>query len=194
MNDKRKLMEEKAAFLNRAAEIYYQGSGELISNQEYDRLYDELEALEKETGIVLSNSPTVRVGYEVISGLPKEQHMSPMLSLDKTKEISELESWLGDKTGLLSWKLDGLTIVLTYKGGRLEKAVTRGDGTTGEVITNNARVFDNIPLVIPEKGDVVVRGEAVISYKDLRRSIRLLRMQMPDIKTREIYAAVQYGS
>lgn len=166
MNNKRKLMEEKAAFLNRAAEIYYQGSGELISNQEYDRIYDELETLEKETGIVLSNSPTVRVGYEVISGLPKEQHMSPMLSLDKTKEISELVSWLGDKEGLLSWKLDGLTIVLTYKDGRLDKAVTRGDGITGEVITNNARVFDNIPLVIPEKGDVVVRGEAVISYED----------------------------
>ena len=166
MNDKRRLMEEKAAFLNRAAEVYYQGEGELISNQEYDRIYDELETLEKETGIVLSNSPTARVGYEVISGLPKERHPSPMLSLDKTKDVGELRAWLGDKTGLLSWKLDGLTIVLTYRDGRLEKAVTRGDGITGEVITNNAKVFDNIPLVIPEKSEVVVRGEAVISYDD----------------------------
>ncbi|MDD6646411.1 MAG: NAD-dependent DNA ligase LigA [Firmicutes bacterium] len=166
MNDKRRIMEEKAAFLNRAAEIYYQGEGELISNQEYDRIYDELETLEKETGIVLSNSPTARVGYEVISGLPKERHPSPMLSLDKTKDVGELRAWLGDKTGLLSWKLDGLTIVLTYRDGRLEKAVTRGDGITGEVITNNAKVFDNIPLVIPEKSEVVVRGEAVISYDD----------------------------
>lgn len=166
MNNKRKLMEEKVAFLNKAAREYYQKNNEIISNQEYDRLYDELETLEKETGIVLSNSPTVKVGYEVISGLPKEQHSSPMLSLDKTKEIEALKSWLGDKTGLLSWKLDGLTIVLTYEDGKLEKAVTRGDGITGEVITNNARVFDNIPLVIPEKGRVVVRGEAVISYED----------------------------
>lgn len=166
MNDKRRIMEEKATFLNRAAEVYYQGEGELISNQEYDRIYDELETLEKETGIVLSNSPTARVGYEVISGLPKEQHPSPMLSLDKTKDVGELRAWLGDKTGLLSWKLDGLTIVLTYRDGMLEKAVTRGDGITGEVITNNAKVFDNIPLVIPEKSEVVVRGEAVISYDD----------------------------
>jgi len=174
MIDKRKLMEEKVAFLNKAARVYYQESNEIISNQEYDRLYDELEALEKETGIVLAGSPTVRVGYEVISGLPKEQHPSPMLSLDKTKDIDALKSWLGDMKGVLSWKLDGLTIVLTYNGGKLEKAVTRGDGVTGEVITNNAKVFDNIPLIIPEKGRVVVRGEAVISYDDFEEINRTI--------------------
>jgi len=166
MTDKRKLMEEKVAFLNKAARVYYQESNEIISNQEYDRLYDELETLEKETGIVLAGSPTMRVGYEVISNLPKEQHPSPMLSLDKTKDIETLKSWLGNMTGILSWKLDGLTVVLTYNDGKLEKAVTRGDGIIGEVITNNAKVFDNIPLAIPEKGQVVVRGEAVISYAD----------------------------
>lgn len=169
MDDKRKLMEEKVAFLNEAARVYYQESNEIISNQEYDRLYDELEALEKETGIVMSNSPTVNVGYEVVSSLPKEQHPSPMLSLDKTKDIAALREWLGDKDGIMSWKLDGLTIVLTYEEGRLTKAVTRGDGVTGEVITNNARVFDNIPVTIPYKDIVVVRGEAVISYEDFRK-------------------------
>lgn len=175
MDDKRKLMEEKVAFLNRASRVYYQESNEIISNQEYDRLYDELEALEKETGIVLSNSPTVNVGYQVVSELPKERHPSPMLSLDKTKEISELKTWLGDKEGLLSWKLDGLTIVLTYENGRLSKAVTRGDGIEGEVITNNARVFDNIPLVIPySESPVVVRGEAVISYDDFEEINRTM--------------------
>lgn len=174
MENKLKLMEQKVAALNEAAEIYYQGIGEKISNQEYDRLYDELEALEKETGIVLSNSPTVRVGYEVVSGLPKERHPSPMLSLDKTKEPQALRQWLGEKDGLLSWKLDGLTIVLTYEDGRLQKAVTRGDGIEGEVITGNAKVFDNIPLVIPEKGTVVVRGEAVISYSDFEEINRTL--------------------
>lgn len=169
MDDKRKLMEEKVAFLNEAARVYYQESNEIISNQEYDRLYDELEALEKETGIVMSNSPTVNVGYEVVSSLPKEQHPSPMLSLDKTKDIAALREWLGDKDGIMSWKLDGLTIVLTYEEGRLTKAVTRGDGVTGEVITNNARVFDNIPVTIPYKDTVVVRGEAVISYEDFQK-------------------------
>ncbi|MEE0745666.1 MAG: NAD-dependent DNA ligase LigA, partial [Anaerovoracaceae bacterium] len=165
----RKLMEEKVAFLNRAAEAYYQRDEEIISNLEYDRLYDQLQALEKETGIVLSGSPTVRVGYEVVSGLPKERHPSPMLSLDKTKDVTALKDWLGDKAGLLSWKLDGLTIVMSYEGGKLTKAVTRGDGITGEVITNNARVFENIPLTIPEKGPVTVRGEAVISYLDFEK-------------------------
>ena len=169
MDDKRKLMEEKVAFLNRAAEAYYQRDEEIISNLEYDRLYDQLQALDKETGIVLSGSPTVRVGYEVVSGLPKERHPSPMLSLDKTKDVTALKDWLGDKAGLLSWKLDGLTIVMSYEGGKLTKAVTRGDGITGEVITNNARVFENIPLTIPEKGPVTVRGEAVISYLDFEK-------------------------
>ena len=169
MEDKRRLMEEKVTFLNRAAEAYYREDREIISNAEYDRLYDELEALEKETGIILSGSPTVNVGYQVADSLPKERHPSPMLSLDKTKDVSALREWLGDKEGLLSWKLDGLTIVLSYRDGRLEKAVTRGDGITGEVITGNARVFDNIPLQIPEKGPVTVRGEAVISYGDFEK-------------------------
>lgn len=169
MEDKRKLMEERVALLNNAARVYYQESNEIISNQEYDKLYDELVQWEKETGIVLAGSPTVNVGYEVISNLPKENHPSPMLSLDKTKVPEELRSWLGDKTGLLSWKLDGLTIVLTYEDGVLAKAVTRGDGITGEVITNNARVFDNIPLTIPQKDPLVVRGEAVITYADFEK-------------------------
>ena len=166
MEEKRKRMEEKVAFLNKAARVYYQESDEIISNQEYDQLYDELAALEQETGIVLAGSPTTRVGYEIVSGLPKERHAVPMLSLDKTKDAETLKSWLGDKEGVLSWKLDGLTIVLTYLAGKLENAVTRGDGITGEVITNNAKVFDNIPLVIPEKEEIIVRGEAVISYQD----------------------------
>ena len=166
MEAKRKRMEELVAQLNKAAGVYYQGTDEIMSNQEYDKLYDELEALEKELGITLSNSPTVNVGYEVVSGLPKENHPKPMLSLDKTKSVDDLKSWLGDKDGILSWKLDGLTIVLTYEDGNLTKAVTRGDGVTGEVITNNAKVFDNIPLTIPARDTVVVRGEAVISYDD----------------------------
>lgn len=169
MEDKRRLLEEKTAFLNKAAKAYYQDDIEIISNQEYDKLYDELEALEKEVGIVLSTSPTARVGYEVLSGLPKERHPKPMLSLDKTKSIEELKNWLSNNEGILSWKLDGLTIVLTYEEGQLRKAVTRGDGTTGEVITSNAKVFSNIPLIIPEKGKVVLRGEAVISYDEFQR-------------------------
>ncbi len=171
MHDKdiRKLIEEKVAFLDNAARAYYQEDREIISNQEYDRLYDEFAALEKESGIVMSNSPTVKVGYEIVSSLPKERHPSQMLSLDKTKSVDELKAWLGDKEGILSWKLDGLTIVLTYEDGRLTKAVTRGDGIEGEVITHNARVFDNIPLMIPVKAKVVVRGEAVISYEEFER-------------------------
>ncbi len=162
-------MEERVAFLNNAARVYYQESNEIISNQEYDKLYDELLKWEAESGIVLATSPTVNVGYEVISSLPKEKHPSPMLSLDKTKEPEALRDWLGDKEGLLSWKLDGLTIVLTYESGKLSKAVTRGDGVIGEVITNNARVFDNIPMTIPMTETLVVRGEAVITYEDFEK-------------------------
>ncbi|MBQ9708576.1 MAG: NAD-dependent DNA ligase LigA [Firmicutes bacterium] len=165
----RKRMEERVALLNEAARVYYQESNEIISNQEYDKLYDELAEWEKETGIVLAGSPTVNVGYKVISSLPKEEHPSPMLSLDKTKEPEALRSWLGDKEGLLSWKLDGLTIVLTYEGGELTKAVTRGDGVIGEVITDNAKVFDNVPLRIPTGDTLVVRGEAVITYQDFEK-------------------------
>ena len=164
-----KRIEELVTILNEASKAYYQQDREIMSNQEYDALYDELVALEKETGIVMAQSPTVNVGYEVVSSLPKEPHPSPMLSLDKTKEVGELENWLGDKEGLLSWKLDGLTVVLTYEDGTLSKAVTRGDGVIGEVITANARTFINIPLSIPEKGQVVVRGEAVISYSDFEK-------------------------
>ena len=169
MEDKRKRMEELVARLNRAGRAYYQESRELISNQEYDELYDELQRLETETGIVLANSPTVHVGYEVISSLPKEQHPSPMLSLDKTKDVERLKEFLGGQKALISWKLDGLTVVLTYQNGELAKAVTRGNGVIGEVITNNAKVFKNVPLKIPYQGELVLRGEAVISYKDFEK-------------------------
>ncbi|MBQ9016341.1 MAG: NAD-dependent DNA ligase LigA [Firmicutes bacterium] len=164
MNEKRERIKELVALLNQASRAYYQADGEIMSNREYDRLYDELVRLEEETGIVLSASPTVNVGYEVVSSLPKKRHPSPMLSLDKTKDPAALAAWLGDQEGLLSWKLDGLTIVLTYTDGQLSDAVTRGDGITGEVITGNAKVFDNVPLTIPAKEETVVRGEAVISY------------------------------
>ena len=140
-----------------------------MSNYEYDALYDELGMLEKETGYILSNSPTVNVGYEVLSELPKERHESPMLSLDKTKSPEALAEWLGSQKGLLSWKLDGLTIVLTYDNGQLQKAVTRGNGEVGEIITNNARVFKNVPVTIPFKGKLVLRGEAIITYSDFER-------------------------
>ena len=169
MKDRRERIRELAELLNRASREYYQMDREIMSNAEYDRLYDELQALEKETGFVLSGSPTARVGYEIVSSLPRQDHPAPMLSLDKTKDVAELERWLGDRDGLLSWKLDGLTIVLTYEGGELASAVTRGDGITGEVITANARVFDNVPLRIPSGERTVVRGEAVISYPDFER-------------------------
>ena len=143
-------MKELHRQLLAASRAYYQESREIMSNFEYDRLYDELLELEKETGTVLAGSPTQKVGYEVLSELPKEAHEAPMLSLDKTKEVPVLQEWLGSQKGLLSWKLDGLTIVLTYEGGELVKAVTRGNGEIGEVITNNARVFSNVPLRIPE--------------------------------------------
>lgn len=167
--DKKERIKELTALLNEASRAYYQADTEIMSNREYDRLYDELTALEKETGIVLSSSPTVNVGYEVVSSLPKERHPSPMLSLDKTKDVAQLQSWLGEQEGLLSWKLDGLTIVLTYENGELSRAVTRGDGVIGEVITGNAKVFDNVPLTIPSKETAVVRGEAVISYPQFER-------------------------
>ncbi|MGE5614712.1 MAG: NAD-dependent DNA ligase LigA [Bacillota bacterium] len=164
-----KLMKEKIELLNKAARAYYQEDREIMTNLEYDRLYDELQELERQTGIVLSNSPTNRVGYELLSGLPKERHEKPMLSLDKTKDPAALKAWLGNQQGVLSWKLDGLTIVLTYSGGKLEKAVTRGNGEVGEVVTNNVKVFKNVPLVIPFKGTLVLRGEAVISYSEFEK-------------------------
>ena len=166
MSDKLEIMKEKVKILNEAAKAYYQENREIMPNIEYDRLYDELAELEKETGTVLSNSPTIHVGYELVSDLPKEVHEKTMLSLDKTKDVGALKDWLGNQTGLLSWKLDGLTIVLTYTGGKLTKAVTRGNGEIGEVITNNARVFANLPLTVSCRGDLVLRGEAVIRYSD----------------------------
>lgn len=162
-------MKELVEQLDAAARAYYQESRELMSNKEYDALYDELAALEKKTGTVLAKSPTAHAGYEVLSALPKEDHPSPMLSLDKTKDVSQLQSFLGEQMGVLSWKLDGLTIVLTYENGTLAKAVTRGNGITGEVVTQNARQFENLPARIPFKGRLVLRGEAVISYKDFER-------------------------
>lgn len=169
MEDKKALMKEKIEILNKAAKAYYQDAEEIMSNFEYDKLYDELEAMEKETGIVLAGSPTKRVGYEVLSDLPKEAHPGRMLSLDKTKDREELKNWIGGQKGLLSWKLDGLTIVLTYENGELVKALTRGNGDIGEVITPNARVFANIPLTVPYKGRLVLRGEAVIRYSDFEK-------------------------
>lgn len=166
---KKDRMKELVAVLNEASKAYYQKDTEIMSNLEYDRLYDELVSLEKETGIVLANSPTVHVGYEVLSELEKQEHPAPMLSLDKTKDVSALISWLGNHEGVLSWKLDGLTVVLTYEGGELKNAVTRGNGEIGEVITNNAKTFVNVPKQIPYLGRLVLRGEAVIRYSDFNK-------------------------
>ncbi|MDY2651515.1 MAG: NAD-dependent DNA ligase LigA, partial [Eisenbergiella porci] len=167
--DKTARMKELIAKLGEAAKAYYAEDREIMSNYEYDKLYDELTALEEETGTVMAGSPTISVGYEAVDELPKERHESPMLSLGKTKSREELRDWLGAQKGLLSWKLDGLTIVLTYRDGRLFKAVTRGNGEIGEVITGNARVFVNVPLAIPYQGELVLRGEAVITYEDFRK-------------------------
>ena len=162
-------MQELVELLNRAAKAYYQDADEIMSNYEYDALYDELQALEAQTGVTLSSSPTVNVGYEVLSELPKERHPSPMLSLDKTKDVVGLQAFAGDQKVVMSWKMDGLTIVLTYRDGGLVKAVTRGNGEVGEVITANARTFKNLPLQIPYKGELILRGEAVIGYKDFEK-------------------------
>ena len=162
-------MQELVELLNRAAKAYYQDADEIMSNYEYDALYDELQTLEAQTGVTLSSSPTVNVGYEVLSELPKERHPSPMLSLDKTKDVAGLQAFAGDQKVVMSWKMDGLTIVLTYRDGGLVKAVTRGNGEVGEVITANARTFKNLPLQIPYKGELVLRGEAVIGYKDFEK-------------------------
>lgn len=180
MEQKIERMKALVAMLNDAAKAYYQEDREIMSNYEYDALYDELLALEQETGTVLSNSPSVHVGYEVLSELPKEAHESPMLSLDKTKDVAALRSWLGEHKGSLSWKLDGLTIVLTYEGGVLQKAVTRGNGEIGEVITNNARVFKNLPHKIPYDKELILRGEAVIKYSDFEK----INAQIEDVDAR----------
>jgi len=177
MSDKLETMKGLVTKLNQAAKAYYQDNQELISNYEYDRLYEELLALEKETGTVFSSSPSIKVGYEVLGELPKERHEFPMLSLDKTKELSQLKSWLSKNKGMLSWKLDGLTIVLTYQAGELVKAVTRGNGEIGEIITNNAKVFKNIPHKISYGGELILRGEAVIKYSDFNR----INQQIADV-------------
>ncbi len=179
MTKKERIM-ELTARLDEAARAYYQEDREIMSNFEYDALYDELLALEKETGIVMAGSPTNKVGYEILSQLEKVDHESPMLSLDKTKSPEDLQSWLGDQKGMLSWKMDGLTVVLTYRDGTLARAVTRGNGTTGEVITNNARVFKNLPSRIPFDGEVVLRGEAIIHYSDFER----INASIEDVESR----------
>ena len=162
-------MKELSAILSEAAKAYYQESREIMSNFEYDKLYDELIALEEETGTIFAGSPTQKVGYEVLSELPKERHERPMLSLNKTKSVDDLREWLGSQKGLLSWKMDGLTVVLTYEDGKLAKAVTRGNGEIGEVITGNARTFVNLPMSIPYKGRLILRGEAIITYEDFEK-------------------------
>ncbi len=169
MEEKRQRMQELTELLNRARRAYEQEDREIMSNYDYDKLYDELLGLEQELGTTLASSPTIHVGYEVLSELPKERHERPMLSLDKTKEVGRLQEFLADQEAVISWKLDGLTIVLTYRDGSLQKAVTRGNGEVGEVITNNARVFKNLPLHISYKGELILRGEAVIGYKDFER-------------------------
>lgn len=169
MDRKLQRIKELTELLTKASKAYYQEDSEIMSNLEYDRLYDELEMLEQETGIVLAGSPTVSVGYESVDELPKERHERPMLSLDKTKDTEALRSFVGSQKALMSWKLDGLTVVLTYRDGSLVKAVTRGNGEVGEVITNNAKVFENIPLSIPYQGELILRGEAVISYSDFEK-------------------------
>ena len=167
--DQRKRIEELVELLNQAGKAYYQEGKEIISNLEYDKAYDELVRLEEETGIVLSASPTQNVGYSVATALPKEEHASPMLSLDKTKSVETLQSFLGEQKGILSWKLDGLTVVMTYEKGELVKAVTRGNGRIGEIVTENAKRFRNLPLRIPFKGRLVLRGEALIRYSDFAK-------------------------
>ena len=167
--DKRKRIEELVELLNQAGKAYYEEGQEIISNLEYDKAYDELVRLEEETGIVLSASPTQNVGYSVATALPKEEHASPMLSLDKTKSVETLQSFLGEQKGILSWKLDGLTVVMTYEKGELVKAVTRGNGRIGEIVTENAKRFRNLPLRIPFKGRLVLRGEALIRYSDFAK-------------------------
>lgn len=178
--DKTKRIKELVSLLNEASKAYYQLDTEIMTNFEYDALYDELVALEKETGLILSKSPTQNVGYEIVSELPKERHAAPMLSLDKTKSVEDLAAWLGSQTGVMSWKMDGLTVVLTYDGGELVKAVTRGNGEVGEVITNNAKVFANLPKRISYTGTLTIRGEAVITYSDFER----INATIPDVESK----------
>lgn len=192
--DKIKEMKEAILKLGAAEQAYYQQNIEVMSNLEYDNLYDRLVALEKETGVVLGNSPTQKVGYETRKDLPKEAHSAPMLSLDKTKSMEDLAAFAGDHACILSWKLDGITIVLTYKEGRLLKAVTRGNGEIGEVVTPNAMVFTNLPVTIPWKEELVLRGEAIITYSDFQKSMKICRSWMPSTRIRETLQAALFAS
>jgi len=192
--DKTARMKELIPLLNEAAKAYYQEDREIMSNFDYDKLYDELVLLERETGITLTGSPTAMVGYEALDELQKEAHESPMLSLDKTKDVETLREFIGDQKTLLSWKLDGLTIVLTYRDGSLSKAVTRGNGVVGEVITNNAMVFKNIPLQIAHKGELILRGRPLSPILTLKRSTNRSRMWMPVTKIPGTFAAVPCAS
>lgn len=180
MSAEKQRMQELIALLDAAARAYYQENREIMSNLEYDSLYDELQSLENQTGIVLAGSPTMKVGYEILSELPKERHSEPRLSLDKTKEVEVLASFLGEQEGVLSWKLDGLTIVLFYENGEMVKALTRGNGEIGEVVTANARTFVNLPRRIPFKGNLSIRGEAVIHYSDFEK----LNQEIEDVEAR----------
>ena len=177
---KNERMKELVSLLNKASRAYYQEAQEIMSNYEYDRLYDELKELEDELGITLSNSPTVNVGYEVVSELPKERHESPMLSLDKTKEVEELKNFVGDQKVLMSWKIRAIIIIFSNRDGKLYKAVTRGNGEVGEVITNNAKVFKNVPVQIAYQGELILRGEAVIGYKDFEK----INQEIEDVDAR----------
>jgi DNA ligase (NAD+) len=169
--DKNQRMQELIEKLNEASKAYYGSGKEIMSNFEWDRLYDELVQLEGETGIVMANSPTVNVGElnAVLSGFEKVRHEISVKSLDKTKDVDTLAAFIGGCPGIMSWKLDGLTIVLTYDNGELVKAVTRGKNGIGELITANARHFAGVPSVIPYKGRLNVRGEALISYADFEK-------------------------
>lgn len=187
-------MKELVKKLNEAAKAYYQEDREIMSNLEYDTLYDELQVLEEKTGVTLAGSPTTKVGYEAMDELPKEAHESPMLSLDKTKDVEVLRSFIGDHKTLLSWKMDGLTVVLTYRGGTLAKAVTRGNGVIGEVVTNNAKVFENIPLKIPYQESWFCAARRSSAIPILRRSTRRSRMSMRNTRIRGTSAAVLCAS
>ena len=179
---KTKRMRELVELLNKARRAYEQENTEIMSNFEYDRLYDELLSLEKELETTLASSPTVNVGYEVLSELPKERHETPMLSLDKTKDVERLREFLGDQQAVISWKMDGLTIVLTYENGVLKKAVTRGNREIGEVVTNNAKVFRNVPLSIPFKGSLCFGEKLLFLIKILKRSMKKSEMPMQNTR------------
>ena len=180
--DKKARLYELIDILNEAADYYYNKNKEKLSNLEYDKLYDELVLLEEETGIIKADSPSQRVGYSVAEGLEKFTFDTPMLSLDKTKSVDKLAEFLKDKEGILSYKLDGLTVVLTYENGRLINAVTRGNGLVGEVITDNAKHFKNLPIGIPYKERLVIRGEAVISYFDFDKINSLFEQEVDRYK------------